>query len=713
MSEELIKRGLIKSGCKIGNYEYYDIGETTLNQLKQAKIIPNKEYGEYKSKKPDGLLVDRQNKSIPKVIVCVECKQPSEFKTNQQKKEAIEQCNNLCQVIEAKIGVITDGEGTFWINPYQINKSNNYTDDTTKTKRSYSFIRNEDKKDISEHFVIQKKSETDYEKLDDDTKNTLDYIEIIISCIDDKNSTLKPNQTVDPLPLARSVWQDIYINTGKDPTKCLYNVVELFIFKFLSDLGVLKNPNDFDSLLNLYKNIDAKEVLKYYATNSRPKIRELFPAGSDKTTIINGTIFVTPDGKPVLAQAHLFENSLKKYKEFGSLKNVTKEFKTKLFETFIKESEDKSRLGQFLTPRIVVRAIVDISDVENLPDGSRLCDPFCGVGGFICETLHKERRKNDFIPRNKRITPKIVYHGFDKGSDDIEERTIILAKANMLIYLSEIVQDYPTFTKEFARVFNDTFHLLTESNLGTLKIQIEKEEEKYDLILTNPPYITSGVASIREEIKKEGLDNFYTAGGKGVDGLALEWIIRSLKKGGKAFVVISLGILNTSQNKKLRQFLLNECLLNCIISLPIKTFFNVPQKTYILGMTKKQNSNDTQGFPVFTYLVSNIGETLDINRFKIEGESDLEKAKELFNLYKGSPKTLPVNKIGDLRCKLQPIQRFITEEIWDIDKWWTREEKVELGIEDEERVVNVDEFKDKLIAFSDKINKFKRVLDNL
>lgn len=713
MSEELIQRGLIKHGIKILNYEYFDLGNTTIEQLKRNKIIKDKNYGKYKQKKPDTLLVDRQNRQDPQVIVCIEYKSPSEFRTDKQKKEAIQQCNNYAQVLNAKIGVITDGQISFWINPKQENKDNEYTDETGKTKRNYSFIRNEDKKDLSESFIIQRKPETDYEILDDDTKNTLDYIGRILSCINKKNSTLLSTEEVDPLPLATSVWQDIYINTGKNPEKCLYNVVELFIFKFLSDLGVLKPPSDFESLLSMYETDTDKEVLEYYARNSRVKIRELFPEGKDKTTIINGTIFVKSDGTPVPSQAHLFRNSLKKYNSFHSLRNVKKEFKTKLFETFLKQSMDKSRLGQFLTPRKVVRAMVEMSDVENLPDGSRFCDPFCGVGGFLCEPLHKTKRKNDFIPRNGKIKPKIVYHGFDKGSDDEEERTIILAKANMLIYLSEIVEKYPNLTKEFARVFNEIYRLITESNLGTLKIRINEESEKYDLILTNPPYITGGVTSIKEEIRTEGLEGNYIWGGKGVEGLALEWIVKNLKKGGRAFVIIPDSLLIATTNKGLRTHFLKECYLNCIISLPVKTFFATPKKTYILGITKKENKNDVQDFPVFTYLVSNIGETLDVYRFEIEGKSDLEKAKDLFNSYKGSPKTFPVEEVGDLRGRLRPIEKF-EEEIdnhWCVDRWWSKEEKIKLGIEEEERVVSVDEFKEILDDLATKIKEYKKSLD--
>jgi type I restriction enzyme M protein len=226
-----------------------------------------------------------------------------------------------------------------------------------------------------------------------------------------------------------------------------------------------------------------------------------------------------------------------------------------------------------------------------------------------------------------------------------------------------------------------------------LKRIITDENEKYDLILTNPPYITSGVTSIKEEIKTEELKSHYTTGGKGVDGLALEWIIRSLKKNnGRAFVIIPHGILNVRQNKDLRKYLKGECFINCIISLPEKTFFNTPQRTFILGITKKSNPEQEQDFPVFTYLVSNIGEELNINRFEIEGKSDLEKAKDLFNAYKGSPNTFPVKEIGDPRCKLQPIDKFDPNEHWYIDSWWTNEEKINLGIEEEPEVLDLDEF---------------------
>jgi type I restriction-modification system DNA methylase subunit len=713
MSEELNRKNLQKNGIFIGNYEYYPIGNTSINQLKNHAIVSPVDYKKYGKLKPDALLVYRNNKKNPQVIVVIEHKQPDDFRTDKQKKEACEQCNTYCQVLKAKIGIVTDGNNYIWFNPNHPNDNNKYKDDFGK-QRSYTIIYNEDQKPLSQSFILQEISEKDINKLNDDVGDSLYYFDRAIESINTSNSVLKTKIEVDPINLAKSVWQDIYVNTGKDPTKCLYNVVELFIFKFLSDLGVLMSPYDFNTVIGLQKNNKPTEIIDYYAKNSRKKIIELFPKGNDNTTIINGTIFVNASGEAVLSQASLFVNSLKKYEKFGSLKNIKKEFKTKLFETFLKQSQDKSKLGQFFTPRKIVTAIVEMSDVEKLQDNSKICDPFCGVGGFVLEpiNIYKSTIQKRFIPKTGEIKPQIIFNGFDKGTDADEERTIILAKANMLIYLSDIIEKYSNNTKEFSKLFNDTFKLLRNSNLGTLSMTINKEADKYDLIMTNIPYITSGSKSLKLEIKQQGLGDYYTSNGKGVEGLALEWIIRNLKSEGRAFIVVPDSILNARQNETLKGFIKNECFINGIISLPVNTFFTTPKKTYILIITKKSNRQDSQNAPVFTYIVSNIGETLDVNRFEIPGDSDLKKAKELYNAYKGSPDTFNnILQQDNKRCKLIPIEEFNPRNSWIIENWRTEEEKKEIGLIEEKIMVNFDDFIRKLNDL--KIKKIKNTTNKI
>lgn len=698
-SEELMQRGLIKKGIIIVDYEFFPLHSTTLKQYKKSKIIPKKDYGKYESRRPDGLLIDRGNKLKPKVIAVLEYKKPSEFQTEKQKKGAIEQCNDLSQELDAPIGIITDGIVTYWINPQHLNKNNEYKDRTTGKKRSFAFIFNDDKQRLQKKFFIKESDKKEINKLDDETRETYKLIKRILEETNKSNSILKATEKTDPTSLARSVWQSIYISTHDNATACLYNVVEIFIFKFLSDLGVLKGVNSFKHLLELYKTEDNKTVLKHYVKTCREEIRTLFKAGKDGTSIINGTIFVTREGEPVLSQATLFKDTIEKYAKFENLRNIDKGFKTKLFETFLKQSKDKSKLGQFFTPRKVVKGIVEMADLNN---AKFLCDPFCGVGGFVLEPFQiSQTLKNKFVPRNNKIKPNIKLLGYDTGREDNEEqkRTIILAKANMLIYLSDLIEKYPSLNEQFSKIINDSFYFLSDSNLGTLSIteKFEKEEDKPDLIITNPPYITSGVATIRKQIEAEGLTDYYKNSGKGVEGLCLKWIIKNLKRKGQAFIVLPDSIFNVFANKGLRDEIKKNCYIHCIISLPAKTFFNTPKKTYILGITKKdcdgdERENLKQEFPVFTYLVSNIGETLDINRFEIP-ENDLDNAKNLFNQFKGSPNSFQTD---DLRCKLQPIEKFENEKYWIIDKWWSKEEKINLGIEEEDERLTIDEFKDQI-----------------
>lgn len=714
MSEELQSKYLKNckiTGQRIGDFEYFQIGSTTFNQLKQARIIPSSFDKRYASKKPDRLIVDRRNKRKLVVIAVIEDKQGRKFTSVIEKQKAIHQCNNYCQELKAKMGIITDSSATIWINPNEKNKDNEYLDKTTNEERSFSFIKKEDGTKIVKNFIIKENEDIlDIQKASSETRILYKLIHEIIKKTGSKNSILKQPERIDPLPLSRRVWQDIWVATGKSPEKCLYNVVEIFIFKFLSDLKVLEEPENFEYLLKLTNSRDNKSILNHYAKVCRPKIEDLFPTSlEDGTTIINGTIFVNEDGEPNPGQATLFCNSLKKFKDFekeqGTFEHIDKEFKTKLFETFLKQSEGLKALGQYFTPRKVVQAIVNISGIENLKQGARFCDPFCGVGGFVLEPINLYRL-NDFQPKDGEIKPPISYFGFDKGFERDEERTIILAKANMLLYLTEIISKNPTLTKKFAEIFNKIFRLW-QSNLGTLEHIFDKEEDKFDLILTNPPYVTRGSATLKNEIDDNAdLKKFYSINARGVEGLALEWIIRNLKKGGKAFVIIPDGLFNRLYDKKIRKFILDECYLEGIISLPVKTFFSTPKKTYILAIAKKDNQEDKQDFPVFTYLASNIGETLDVNRFEIP-ENDLNEAVKFFKTFQANKRDKDIKKdleTQSKRCKIQSLEKFDSKKHWSVDRWWSKEEKIELGIEEEKQEMSVDDFFDLISEIGNELN---------
>lgn len=673
MSEQLLQNGLSKSTptAKIGKWDFYHLGATNVSALKAAHLIRDIDYGDVENKKVDALLVNRKD-----VIAIVEYKIPKEFKTAAQKKKAINQEIEVARKLDCKIIVATDTIDTVWVNALT---GGNITDENG-VEVSYPF-------DVAD------------EKLPG-------LIEKINYSINEKNNQILPKKLVNPTDLARSIWQDVWSVSGATPENCLYTFVELFIFKYLSDLEILRSTNSFHFLMSMYKDGNSvNEVLEYYATNVRKKIKELFPYNPiDNTTIINGTIFVSKDQKAVAGYSTVFKKVLQKFSDYGRLDHIDYDFKSKLFESFLKESISKKNWGQFFTPMKVIRAIEKIAKDE-IKEGAVICDPACGVGKFLLEPI-KSRLDQFYIVKGNTVTPKITIRGFDKGFDKDEQKTIILAKANMLIYFSEIIKDYPNHTKEFAKIFNDSFSLKTNSILGTLRDPVENE---YDLILTNPPYVTSGSSNLKDEIQKDlELRNHYKINAIGVEGLFMEWIIRALKPGGKAYVVVPDGVFNRQNDKNLRAFLRQECIIDGIISLPLNTFFTTNKKTYILCLTKKHDRAEVQVDPVFTYLVSEIGETRDVYRFEIE-QNDLDEAATLFRFFKGNKDSFSAfNK--DVRCKVFPIDTFSPEANWNVERWWSPDEKIALKIQEEEKTVSHEDLPYLIEDVAENILSYKTML---
>ena len=161
-------------------------------------------------------------------------------------------------------------------------------------------------------------------------------------CIDDKNNQLIPKDYIDPTPLAKKtarILQNMSLSSAKNS---LYTFVEMFTFKFLSDIGVLKGIYCFDSVYEIYEKQSAKDAFKQYLTTIREQLLVLFPVADDNTTIINGRLFhtqVDEMGNPIIidSAADGFGKLLDCFKDYenehGKFLYINKDFKSKLFET--------------------------------------------------------------------------------------------------------------------------------------------------------------------------------------------------------------------------------------------------------------------------------------------------------------------------------------------------------------------------------------------
>lgn len=688
MSEQTIQNDLFSNNVTIlDKYECLSLGATTIGDLIAGKrIVCNKVKTAIKNKgkKPDVLIVDGSRKAI----AYIECKKPEEFNTDKKIEAAINQEVDVAKELGIKIFVATDGSKFVWINAL--------------TRQP---ILDEDANEIVT--AIKPKNEE---------RKIAKLIGRLTIDLSDSNNQLQQIKYSDPTNLAKKIGGLLKTIKFTTPKDSLYTFVELFLFKYLSDINILSSTENFDYILNLYgkDGRSEAEVLYRYIHEPREKISKLFPEAPDKTSLINGFVFHADkdaDGNYISnnADATTFHEVIKLFKEYedtdGKFIDINRDFKSKLFETFTKQEKTKENAGKYFTPLKIVKGMVDMVDIK---EGDEICDPACGVGKFLLEAALKI--DEPFTFKNGHVVKKIKLYGYEKemdekGSTSGYDLTTILAKANTMIYFSSLFKDNNTLSniKTISRELLNETYFSSKTILGTLE---KIDGKQYDVILANPPYYQS--ALISKSAKDTG---FYTEKGLGVEGLFLEWIIKSIKPNGIANIVLPDGIFTNVGNKRLHEFITTNCYIEAIISLPINTFFNTPKKTYIMTLRKKRDVAQIQDYPIFAYYCASIGETLDVYRFDTD-DNGFQTAVNKYNLFRSCKDK---NKIDDylkpifeddLKLKLFTINSFAEHTAWDIEKRWTDEEKVKMGVKKADVIMNLDEFSEYLTGIVADINNY-------
>jgi type I restriction-modification system DNA methylase subunit len=268
-----------------------------------------------------------------------------------------------------------------------------------------------------------------------------------------------------------------------------------------------------------------------------------------------------------------------------------------VYET-LASKKTKSALGEFFTRRHIIQPLVrmflDDNDIVNIIENKNIvADIACGTGGFLTETFKYIKQECDLhypdIDTSQLASEVIVGY-------DINHNNIGRTRINMILAgdgFSDIKRVNTLNSKELAK--------------------------DLDYIITNIPYGKGDIAISDTKSK----DLFLNSNNN--KRLELNFLIKTielLKKGGKALIIVPEGIMEAPTLAPLREYILKQCKINTIISLPKFSFAPYTKwKTYVIFIEKRKISLDNienkklESESIYTYIVDNDGFANSDKRF--------------------------------------------------------------------------------------------------
>jgi type I restriction enzyme M protein len=215
-------------------------------------------------------------------------------------------------------------------------------------------------------------------------------------------------------------------------------------------------------------------------------------------------------------------------------------------------SEGKKGAGQYFTPRLLIQAIVRCMKPDpRVSRDFKIGDPACGTGGFlVCayEWLLEESKGSLDRAIAKRIRTATYY------GDDLVARPRRLALMNLYL------------------------HQVEPHISGNDSIYDPPAPERFDVILTNPPFGTRGAnqAPTRDDFVVETSNKQLNF---------IQHVMTVLKPGGRAAMVVPDNVLQAGDVLKV---LTEDCDLHTVLRLPRGTFspYSPGTKTNVIFFTK-------------------------------------------------------------------------------------------------------------------------------
>ena len=273
------------------------------------------------------------------------------------------------------------------------------------------------------------------------------------------------------------------------------------------------------------------------------------------------------------------------------------------YEYLIKQFADSAgkKGGEFYTPPQVANLLVRIIKPQ---EGMAVYDPTCGSGGFLIQS-------KQYVEERGQNAQDIPLYG-----QEINGVTWSICKMNMILH--GIPDAY----------------IENEDTIAIPKFVDNGYIRHFDRVIANPPF-SQNYSRANMQYPERFKYGFTPDTGKKADLMFLQHMVSSLKENGMMATIMPHGVLfRGGQEKVIREGIIKDNIIEAIIGLPAKLFYNtgIPACVVVINKNKPPHLKDKI---LFINSDREYGEGRNQNYLRPE---DIEKITTVFNGKKEIPK---------------------------------------------------------------------------
>lgn len=352
-----------------------------------------------------------------------------------------------------------------------------------------------------------------------------------------------------------------------------------------------------------FRHMEGGEMLTHIQTKVFPFLKTLNSENSAYSKHMGNAVFIISKPSLVVEAINIIDEIYEEISQQEQNGQGFQDTQGDVYEHLLAEITSAGKLGQFRTPRHIIQLICELVDAKL---GDTICDPACGTGGFLLGayqhilTAHtsKEHQTTDengltrgllgdklTDERQWKQLKEKTFYGYD-----MDDSMVRIGLMNLMMHGISVpnIEQKDTLSKKY------------------------DEDNYFDVIMANPPF--------KGSIDKGDINESLSLPTTKTELLFINRIIKSLKIGGRAGVIVPDGVLFGSSNahKMARKMLLNDCELQGVISLPSGVFRPYASVSTAILLFVKGGETDK----VWFYDMKADGFSLDDKRAKIS-ENDI------------------------------------------------------------------------------------------